>query len=190
MRGDGIRILPVLLGCCALAALPAASVRAEAPFGAPTVSVELADEVYQLDALADLELTPPVREALENGVDLHIRWRVDIERERGWWLDAEVASVVQHHRLSYHPLSRQYVVTNRNTGERRSFQRLDSALEEIGTLIDFPVVDAVLIDEPSRYRGYVRVHLVHGELPLPLRTTALFSSQWDLASEWREWRFD
>lgn len=190
MRGDAIGILPILLGCCALVALPAGGARGEASFGAPTVSVELADEVYELDAVTDLELTPPVREALENGVDLHIRWRVDIERERGWWLDNEVASVVQDSRLSYHPLSRQYVVTNRNTGETRSFQRLEGALDAIGTLIDFPVVDAVLIDEPSRYRGYVRVHLVHGELPLPLRTTAFFSSDWDLASQWREWRFD
>jgi len=190
MRGHGIAIVPVLLGCCALAALATASARAEARFGAPSVSVALADEVYELDAVSDLQLTPPVREALENGVDLHIRWRVDIERERDWWLDGEVASVVQDHRLSYHPLSRQYVVTNRNTGETRSFQRLDRALEVIGALIDFPVVDAMLIDEPGRYRGYVRVHLVHGELPLPLRTTAFFSSQWDLASEWRQWRFD
>ncbi len=190
MRGDGIGLLPTLLGCCALAVLPAVSAHADAPFSAPTVSVERADDVYALDALADLELTPPVREALEKGVDLHIRWQIDIERERGWWLDAEVASVVQHNRLSYHPLSRQYVVTNRNTGETRSFQRLDSALEAIGTLIDFPVVDTVLIDEPGRHRGYVRIHLVQGELPLPLRTTAFFSADWDLASEWRQWRFD
>ncbi|PSQ93896.1 MAG: hypothetical protein BRD57_01270 [Proteobacteria bacterium SW_6_67_9] len=181
---------PLLLGCWLGLACPLALADEDAPFGQPSVSVEVADDVYTLDALAPLRLTPPVRDALENGVDLHIAWRINIERQRRWWLDSQVASVVQRNRLSYHPLSRQFVVTNRNTDERRSYQRLDRALNAIGTLVDFPVVDRVLIDRPGEHRGYVRVQLVHSKLPLPLRTTAFFSSAWDLASQWREWRLD
>ena len=142
------------------------------------------------DAVARLELSDPVRRALENGVDLHITWEVDIERYRGWWLNAEVASVVQRYRLAYHALSLQYIATNLNTGERRSFTRLPAALDHIGMLIGFPLVDRMLIGDPGRHRGYARVRLDHGELPLPLRPTALFSADWDLASDWRPWRFE
>ncbi|MDZ7749078.1 MAG: DUF4390 domain-containing protein [Halofilum sp. (in: g-proteobacteria)] len=174
----------------ALAALLALPPPAAAAFELPSASVREVEGVYLLDAVARLELSGPVRQALENGVDLHIAWEVDLERYRRWWLDADVASLVQRNRIEYHELSLQYIVTNLNTGERRSFTRLASALDSIGTLVGFPVVDSVLIEEPSRYRGFVRVRLEHDRLPLPLRPTALFSDAWDLESEWRPWRFE
>lgn len=177
----------LVLACAALVALPSP---ATAAFELPSAAVREVDGVYLLDAIARLELSDPVREALENGVDLHIAWEVDLDRERNWWLDADVASVVQRNRLEYHELSLQYIVANLNTGERRSFTRLSVALDHIGTLLGFPVVDSVLIDRPARYRGFVRVRLEHDRLPLPLRPTAFFSSAWDLESEWQPWRFE
>ena len=175
---------------CVCAALWAGAPPAVAGFELPSAAVREVDGVYLLDAVADLELSAPVRSALENGVDLHITWEVEIERQRNWWLNADVAAVVQRNRLSYHELSLQYVVTNLNTGERRSFTRLARALRHVGTLIGFPVVDSVLIDDPTRHRGHVRVRLEHESLPLPLRPTALFGDGWDLESEWQSWRFE
>lgn len=184
---------PRTLALAALAVwtlLPGAPAAADAGFELPSASVREVDGVYLLDAVARLELSAPVREALESGVDLYITWEVEIERQRRWWLNGEVASVVQRNRLAYHALSLQYIVANANTGERRSFTRLSHALDHIGTQIGFPVVDSVLIDPPARHRGYVRVLLEHDRLPLPLRPTALFSAKWDLESEWRSWRFE
>jgi len=176
-----------------LALLSAVAVPARAyatPFELPSASVRLVEEVYRLDAVARLQLTPDVENALNNGVDLTITWEASIQRSRAWWVDADVAWIVQRYRLSLHELTRQYVVTNLNTGQQRSYTRVQTALDQIGTLVGFPLVDRVLVAGDGNLIGQVRVRLQHDELPLPLRAVALFSDSWDLVSEWYQWRFE
>ena len=172
------------------AAAVAEGIDAEHAFTLPDASVREVEGVYRLDAVARLRLTPAVREALDNGVDLTIAWEIEIDRSNRWWLDADVAYVTQRYRLSLHELSLQYVVTNLNTGQRHSYTRLQAALDRIGTLVGFPLADRVLLTDGGRYTGYVRVRLLHDELPLPLRAVALFAGAWDLESEWYRWAFE
>lgn len=160
------------------------------PFVLTSASVREVEAVYRLDAVARLRLTPPVREALNNGVDLTIIWEIGIDRHNEWWLDSDVAYIGQRYRLSFHELSLQYVVTNLNTGQQRSYISLRAALDRIGTLLGFPLIDRVLVDDGRQYNGHVRVRLQHDELPLPLRAIALFSGAWSLESEWYQWSFE
>jgi len=182
-----LRALALLL---LLGPVPVAAAADAAPFKLPNATVRLADQVYRLDAVARLRLTPAVEDALHNGVDLTLTWEVSIERTRAWWLDADVAWIVQRYRLSFHELTRQYLVTNLNTGQSRSYTRVATALDEIGTLIGFPLVDRVLVENGEGLIGHVRIRLQHDQLPLPLRAVALFDDDWDLASEWYRWRFE
>lgn len=161
-----------------------------APFELPVAKVRLVDEVYRLDAVARLRLTADVRAALHNGVDLSLAWEASIQRVRAWWPDAEVAYITQRYRLSFHELSLQYIVTNLNTGQRRSYSQLSIALERIGTLFGFPLIDRVLVEGGAQVVGRVRVRLQQDELPLPLRAVALFDGDWDLATEWYRWQFE
>ncbi|MDX1609910.1 MAG: DUF4390 domain-containing protein [Halofilum sp. (in: g-proteobacteria)] len=189
-RRRGAGVLLALL----LPALPAAGTADDdtpaSAFELQRASVRVVDDVYRLDAAARLRLPPAVREALDNGVDLGIAWEIQIDRRNAWWPDTDVAFLTQRYRLSLHELSLQYVVTNRNTGQRRSYTRLQSALDHIGTLVRFPLVDRMLIESGGDYAGYVRVRLLHDELPLPLRAAALFAEAWDLETEWYRWTFD
>jgi hypothetical protein len=184
------RLLLLLALLAPLGAVAQPASEASAPFELPTASVRLVEEVYRLDAFARLRLTPAVEKALNNGVDLTITWEVSIQRSRAWWVDADVAWIVQRYRLSLHELSRQYVVTNLNTGQQRSYTRVQTALDRIGALAGFPLVDRVLVADGGNLIGQVRVRLQHDELPLPLRAVALFSDAWDLESEWYQWRFE
>lgn len=160
------------------------------PFHLRSAEVRAVDGVYLLDAFAHLRLTEPVREALHGGVELAVTWHIEIVRESDWWLDAEVTTLNQRYRLEYHELSLQYLVTNVNTGERRSFVTLDAALGSMGRLFGLPLVDRVLLEGSARYTGRAQVRLDHGALPWPLRPAVWFSSGWDLASEWRVWSFE
>jgi len=182
MRALGLMLL--------LSPLPVTTAAEPSPFELPGVTVRLADEVYRLDAIARLQLTPAVEDALHNGVDLTLAWEVSIERKRAWWLNADVAHIVQHYRLSFHELTRQYIVTNLNTGQSSNYTRIRTALDQIGRLIDFPLVDRVLVADGGGLIGNVRIRLRHDELPLPLRAVALFDDDWDLASEWYQWQFE
>lgn len=176
--------LVLAFGCAGVGAAEAR------PFELRSAEVRVVDGVYLLDAFAHLRLTEPVREALHSGVELPVTWRIEITRERDWWPDASVTTLSQRYRLEYHELSLQYLVTNLNTDERRSFATLDGALGHMGRLFGYPLVDRMLLDEAVHYSGRVRVRLDHGALPWPLRPAVWFSSDWDLASEWRVWSFE
>lgn len=186
------RILSSVALLVAMAGAPLPAVRAaEGDISLPSASVRTVDGVYLLDSVARIRLTQPVRSALVNGVALTFAWEVEIDRERGWWWpDATIARVTQRYRLEYHALSLQYLVTNLNTDERRGFTRLASALDFMGQLIGFPIVDRVLLNDPGRHTGYVRLRLEHDTLPLPLRPAALFSAAWYLETDWRAWSFE
>lgn len=190
MTGLRRPLLPVLMAAALLVVPGGAHAAKSRAFDLQWVRIRTVEGVYRLDALARLHLTDPVRRALGNGVALTVTWRIAIDRERSWWFDADVAELTQRYRIEYHELTRQYLVTNRNTGVRRSFVHLETALETIGALVGFPVVDRMLLDPPRDHTGHVRVSLDRSALPLPLRLMTLFSSAWDLESEWLAWSFE
>lgn len=159
-------------------------------FDMRSVELRLTDQVYRIDAIARLELSESARDALQNGVALTIALEVEILRERTWWFDQELATVSRRMRLERHELSRQYVVTNRNTDERRSFYRIGAALDAIGRGLDFPVIDRVLIDDPASHYGRARMRLERESLPWALRPLAMISGEWKLQTDWLEWSFE
>lgn len=143
--------------------------------------------VYRLDAEFDLRLGRAPREALVSGVPLYINIDMYVTRERNWWWDETVATLAQRYRLEYHALSRRFLVVNLNTGVRSSYRTVEQALDEVGRLSDFPLLDRVLVGEDWRYLGSVRVRLDLGKLPLPLVPGAYLSGDWRLASEEYQW---
>lgn len=159
-------------------------------FDLRSAEVRLVDGVYRLDAIGRLELSPRARDALEGGVTLTITLDVEILRQRRWWLDEEVASIARRMSIELHELSRQYIVTNRHTGERRSFYDIQAALAFIGRSLDFPIIDAVLIRDPSQYYGRARMRLQRDALPWALRPFALVYPDWRLQTNWLQWSFE
>lgn len=169
---------------------PAATLDERGRFDMRGVEVRSDDDVYRINAIARLELSAAARRALDNGVTLIIALEVRVLRERNWWFDETVAEVGRRTRLERHGLSGQYVVTNLNTDERRSFYDLDRALEVVGRAMEFPVIDAVLVDDPARYRGRARMRLEREALPWAMRPLTLFNGDWKLRTDWFEWSFD
>lgn len=159
-------------------------------FDMRSVELRATDQVYRIDAIARLDLSASARDALESGVALIIALEVEILRERSWWFDDELAAVSRRTRLERHELSGQYVVTNLNTDERRSFYRIGAALDAIGRGLDFPVIDRVLVEDPASHYGRVRMRLERESLPWALRPLAMINGEWKLQTDWLEWSFD
>ncbi|MDQ3730863.1 MAG: DUF4390 domain-containing protein, partial [Pseudomonadota bacterium] len=170
---------------CAALCWPGASRASE--FRIMDVDTELTEGVYRLNAIIDYDLTEPVREALVNGVALVFEMRIEVLRDRAWWWDADVAELDQDYRLSYHALSRQFVVENLNTGLQQTFEDLSSALRHQGTIRELPLIDAALLREDETYTASLRARLALGELPLPMRVRAYTSVAWRLATPWYTW---
>ena len=149
--------------------------------------ISLSEGVYYLDAEIGYSLSDAAREALESGVPLVFELQIAVERPREWWLDATVASLSQRYRIRYHALSGRYVFTNLNSGESRSFSNEQAMLTALGEVEKLPLIDRRLLEPGLDYQVSARARLDRAELPGPLRTMALLTPGWRLASEWFSW---
>ncbi|MGM0593168.1 MAG: DUF4390 domain-containing protein [Pseudomonadota bacterium] len=143
--------------------------------------------VYLLNARIDYRLTSEVREALFNGVPITVQLDIEIQRKRRWWLDATVATLQQRYRLQYHALSHQYQIHNLNSGGYYAYPTLESALDALGNIRDFPLLDKQLVDPEQEYEVLLHTVLDIEALPSPLRPMAYITPAWRLDSDWYRW---
>lgn len=149
---------------------------------------EIRDEVYYLDAGISYRFSPQMLEALHKGVPLTVELEIEITRSRSYMWDETVAELQQRYRLSYHALTRQYVIRNLNSGSRHTFPSLEAAVSVLGTVVDLPILDSNLLAHEQIYFGNIRAQLDVDELPVPLRVLALIRDEWRLSSDWYTWR--
>ena len=160
---------------------------AEARFDITEVKVKLVDKVYYLNARIDFELSDKVMEVMHKGVPIVVVLDIEFQRSRKLLWNDDIAQLVQRYQLDYHALTRQYLVTNLNSGSQHSFPTLEVALALLGTVVDLPVLDKQLLEKDGQYVGSMRASVDVAELPTPLRLRAYFSSDWHLSSEWYSW---
>jgi hypothetical protein len=147
----------------------------------------LADKLYLVNAEIDVNLSPTALEALENGVALTVVIDFEILRVRELIWNEVVAELEAKHRVSFHPLSNQYLVEDLNAGATRTFRSLREALKALGQVRDFPLIDAYLLERGERYILQVGAYLDIESLPTPLRVLAYLNPDWHLSSEWYEY---
>ncbi len=174
--------IPVMLFLCSEAALAR-----DGRFEIRTASSRLYNGIYFASARVDYDLSDEALEALGSGIALPINLRVELNRVRRWWPDKEVATLDQNYQLSYQPLSQRYIVKNFNSGEQESFATLFSAVNNMGRVVDLPIIDASLLNPAATYEIRIRVVLDQNTLPGPIRLLAFWSSGFKLQSKWYVW---
>ncbi|MEO8444676.1 MAG: DUF4390 domain-containing protein, partial [Gammaproteobacteria bacterium] len=93
----------------------------------------------------------------------------------------------QDFELSWQPLSRGYLVRNKNSGAQRAHTTLFAALNDLGRITRLPLIDAALIDVNEDYEVSLRAALDQQQLPGPLRMLAFWDDDFALESEWYRW---
>lgn len=181
--GAGLLLLAV-----ALAPAPASAQEDEPGVVIRRAGTELRDEVYYLSASVGYRFSPQMLEALHKGVSLTVELQIEIARSRPYLWDETIAELQQRYRLSYHALTRQYMIRNLNSGSQYAFPSLEVAASVLGTVVDLPILDSNLLDGEALYIGRIRARLDVDELPVPLRVLALILPEWRLSSEWYTWR--
>lgn len=180
---------PLLRGGCLAMLLLLSQPLLAADFHIHEVHVRLQDQVYLLDADIDYQFSEEALEALHNGVPLTIRIDIEIDRPRQWLWNINLGSLEQGFRLQYHALSDQYVLKNLNSGALYAYHSLWVALDELGMLRDYPLIDHKLLDPEQEYLVRLQARLDIEALPSPLRPIAYITPAWRLKSDWYQWSF-
>ena len=159
-------------------------------FDVRSASLTLVDGVQELDARLQLVLSAQALEALNSGITLTIELNLEVIRVRRFMPDDGEAQLTVRYELEYRPLSQRYIVRNLNSGEQDSFATLYSALNNLGRVQALPVIDDAILDPDADYRIRLRAALSTREYSAPLRFVFFWRDEWDLKSEWYEWRLE
>jgi hypothetical protein len=183
------QIIPrwVLLSLIFIPCAPAA--RADALDGVLQVRsayVSVEGGVFLLHARIDYPVNPVIRDALHDGVTLTVDLDARIERERRFWLNADVVDLTLRRELDYHAVSGRYLVRDVRSGNQKSFATLEEALTDLGAVENWPVLVEPQLAEGS-YRISVRAGVRRGRLPASLRALMFWTDDWHRVSEWYTW---
>jgi hypothetical protein len=183
-----IRLL--LLGLGMLLAMPAAA-EFSVQSAAPVLQVQADGErVLGVNTRLALALTPATEEALNSGIPLEIVIDIEFSRHRWWWGNKLISDWAVRRRLSFHALSRQYLVSGTSTMQPSdSFGSLALALAHAGNLsrLEFVLPAKKQIEPGARHLLRVRARLDIEALPAIMRPLAYASPAWRLNSGWTTW---
>ncbi|MBU3615426.1 DUF4390 domain-containing protein [Polynucleobacter sp. Latsch14-2] len=173
--------------CCFLA-LSFFSVAAGAE-GIKITSVELerADNDWLLNATFKIELSPGLEDAVQKGVVLYFQTEFDVTRSRWYWFDEKPALAQRQTRLSYQPLTQQYRIASE--GFTFSARTISEALQAVGTIGGWRVIDNNQIDPSKPYIAGLRMTLDLSKLPKPFQINALNNRDWNVSSDWLHFPF-
>lgn len=188
MRASSRReFLKLTLSLTLAAMLPGVARAGDEPIQLLRAELLLHGETYSLLGGYKLKLSPVMTDALERGVPLHFVQLFEADRPRDLWLAEEVADQRRRLRLSHNALLRTYQISS--GGNTRTFDTLPQALQALGALDDWQVIDANAVNKKYLYQARVRMYLDTSLLPKPLQINAFTSNRWVLDSDWREWSF-
>jgi hypothetical protein len=176
----------VLLGGAVLFA-PGAQADDQPGFVIRTAYSELVNGVYYLDADVGLNLSDDAVNALENGLPITVKLQIEIIKHHTWWLNSTTATLEQSYQISYHALSRRFIITNLNSGDQQSYATYREAVTSMGQVSDLPIIDAKLLDPGAHYNIRLRAVLDVTTMPGPLQLFASIFKGWNLSSDWYQW---
>ena len=116
--------------------------------------------------------------------------RLEVIRVRRFYLDDIEYPLSYTYELEYRPLSQRYLVRNTKSGNQETFATLYSALNSLGRIQDLPIIDDVVLNPDSDYRIRLRALLSTKQYAAPLRIIFFWRDEWQLESEWFEWRLE
>lgn len=161
-------------------------------FAASSLQIKTAEltpqeEFYSLDANIEVRFDKDIEEAINKGVPLSFLVEFQIVSPRQYWFDDEIVTQTKSVLLSYHALSRQYLVTRGD--HQLSFETLSEAAKELGSLQGWKVVEKDLIEKDEPYKAALLMRLDKTKLPKAIQVDTLATEKWNLVSQKFEWTF-
>jgi hypothetical protein len=162
----------------------------QAMAGVGSIAIKSADlsphnDVYRLNADLEFSLDEAIEEAINKGVPVTFLYEFELEKSRSFWFDKSIATASTSITVSYHALSRQYLVSQ--SGRQTSHEILSEAMIELVQLYDWTVFDKSIIESDATYKATLDVKLDQTTLPKAIQVEAIGSEDWSLVAEQFEW---
>jgi len=152
-----------------------------------SAELERLDNDWLLNATFKIDLAPGLEDAVQKGVVLYFQTEFDLTRSRWYWFDEKPALAQRQTRLSYQPLTQQYRIASE--GFTFSAKTIFEALQAVGSIGGWRVIDNNQIDPSKSYIAALRMTLDLSKLPKPFQVNALNNRDWNVTSDWLRFPF-
>ena len=149
---------------------------------AELVSIE---DGYVLNADVDIKFSDDMEEAVIKGFELNFLIEFQLVIPQKYWFDDEIVTVTNRATLSYHALSRQYLVIRGD--QQKTFSSLDEATQDLSQIRDMKVLLKSDVVKGEPYNAALLMRLDHTKLPKALQVDAISSDDWKMISQRFEW---
>lgn len=140
---------------------------------------------YLLNADAEINFSSEIEKAIQKGFAFSFLIEFQLLSPKKYWFDDEVVTTTQQVNLSYHALTRQYIVARND--QQRAYASLDEALEDLSIIQDMKVFQEADVERGERYRAVLLMRLDQKKLPKALRIEGMTSNEWKISSQRFEW---
>ena len=154
------------------------------------MALQRTSEGVFLSARVALEPSPAVEDALLKGVPLYFVWQAVVMRDRWYWTDRRIASVMRTWRLAYQPLTRRWRLSlsiDPTSGAgaaglqyalHQNFDNLSEALANVGRVARWKVADAQQVANSADQRVEFSFRLDLSLLPRPFQIGMANQPEW------------
>jgi len=174
-RFNFIHLLATLVFCLATSA------HAETGIQVKAAELSMVDEAYLLKADFEVNFSPALEDALNKGVPLNFVIEFEINRPRWYWLDEAVTNAQYTFRISYHALTKQYRLQQKE--KQDVFTSLAELKAVMAQIREWRVMERAQLKK-TNYEARLRMKLDLSLLPKPLQVNALTSKDWSMDSDW------
>lgn len=145
------------------------------------------DTMLILASEVKIELPGYIKIAINQGFAVPLMFEVQILAFRKYWLDQKIVTLKQQYQLHYLPMLSSYAIFDLNTGQRRYYDSLAQAVQNLEVVYNYPMLDINNLDYNRTFYARMRFGIDIDELPLPLKSSSLWDNDWGLQSDWYEW---
>jgi len=160
----------------------------------PNISIEKLQHLQQnnhltLNSDIRFQLSEQIISAIHHEIPISFKTEIILsEKKQILGIKFErTRSVTEYHTQIYtHGVNQYYVLYNTRNLKRQRFPSLDNALQTLGTLKTFPVIELSELHPEQNYSLKMRISIDPWLLPAPLILESIFDKNWQLSSGWFE----
>ena len=180
-------LLANLLACIlSLLSMPVIAIQAgDSNLTILRADIEALEDSYLLNADIDIKFNEEIEQALIKGFELNFITEFQLVTPHQYWFDDEIATVTRRVTLSYHALSRQYLLTHGE--QQKTFATLEDAVVALSELRGSKVFLKSDVQRVGIYKATLLLRLDKTKLPKTLQGDAINLDDWKMTSQRFEW---
>lgn len=178
------RIKPLLCACLLLWLATSAGI-ANSGLNIKNAELIAVDDSYVLNAEVEFKLSEEIEQTITKGFELNFIVEFQLVAPRKYWFDDEIRTVTQRVILSYHALSRQFLVARGD--QQKTFSSLADAEDELSHIRDLRLFNKADLEKEGPYKAALLMRLDYKKLPKSLPVEAAGATDLKMSSQRYEW---